>query len=866
VAGATRSSDALGTADVGFLMRVQVTASNRYGSASAFSAVTAAVKPAAAPPALVSAPAISGTARVQATLTASTGTWANAPTSYAYQWQRCGAGGGGCANIAAATTGTYVLVAADLGRTVRVRVTASNHYGSSSASSPVTGVVQPPNTPPVLTAPPTISGTAEELGTLTALPGSWQNDPTDYAYQWQLCDVSGGACVDAPGASGTTFSPSFGDVGRALRVSVTASNPYGSASALSAPTPPVRAVSLSLPVRAAFYYAWYPEGFSQTPHYTPSLGLYNSGDPNVIRQQISALQYGGIQAGIYSWDRTSVTNDAVARFPTVLSASQGTGFKWAVYYEAEGYGDPDVATIRSDLEYIRANYASSSSYLRVGGRPVVFVYSSPGDGCAMSARWNAANTIGAYLVLSDPWVDNEPLLSSTAPYGPTSTAAVRVAAGDLDGDGKAEVVTAPGAGTPLAITVSSGTGTQLASFPVADMASNAGAFVAVGDVAGDGRPEIVVGAADGSRIDVFSYQGGTATELTSFAPGLANGARLAVGDVLGTGKAQIVAASGAGTAPQVAIFTGDGSRIGGFAPYDASFTKGVSVAAGDVTGDGRADIVLGSANGTRTEVRVVDANGNSLLTPFEAYPGFGGALSVATADVDGDGLGDIVTGAAGGPHVRTFTTRLGRPSGLGSFFAYDPSTNGQIWVAAADVAGEGTADVVVGSAPGQPSQARVYGNVRDCASQPDAWHEYLVTASGEAGMGRDAFTVSPGLWRSADASPSLPRDPARWSANVADLAASGAEWQLVLSFNEWTESTSVESASQWASASGYGTYLDALHGAFSPLAATEAIQASALRTGLPAGAPPAGEGLRAPAPGRPPADFPLGHQAGSFTH
>jgi hypothetical protein len=119
-------------------------------------------------------------------------------------------------------------------------------------------------------------------------------------------------------------------------------------------------------------------------------------------------------------------------------------------------------------------------------------------------------------------------------------------------------------------------------------------------------------------------------------------------------------AGAVGTTPQVAIFGACGTRLGGFAPYDSTFTTGVFVAAGDVTGDGRADIVLGAGTGVggHTDVRVVDADGNALASPFDAYPGFGGAFTVATGDIDGDGLGDVVTGASGGPHVRSLRARL----------------------------------------------------------------------------------------------------------------------------------------------------------------------------------------------------------------
>src|SRR4051794_386052 len=297
---------------------------------------------------------------------------------------------------------------------------------------------------PVNTSAPAVTGTAEELRTLTATTGKWTANPVPvYAYQWGRCNAFGSACVDVPGAVGASYALAFADVGTTVRVRVTATNAVGTSSTESAPTAVVKPVSLTLPVRAAFYYAWYPENWVPGTHYSPSLGFYSSSDTTVIRKHIAAMQYGGIQAGIYSWWGLSNSgNQATSRFPTYLTAAQGTGFKWAVYYESEGYDNPSAATIEADLKYIKANYATSPNYLRVGGRPVVFVYSGAGDGCDMAARWNAANTIGAYIVLSTSWVDNEPELAAFAPYA--GTAALRVAAGDLDGDGKAELVTSSG--------------------------------------------------------------------------------------------------------------------------------------------------------------------------------------------------------------------------------------------------------------------------------------------------------------------------------------------------------------------------------------------------------------------------------------
>src|SRR5438046_10407323 len=71
-----------------------------------------------------SPPTITGTAREDNTLTAHNGSWANAPTSFVYQWQRCGAGGTGCADITGATNQTYTLSSADADHTLRVHATA----------------------------------------------------------------------------------------------------------------------------------------------------------------------------------------------------------------------------------------------------------------------------------------------------------------------------------------------------------------------------------------------------------------------------------------------------------------------------------------------------------------------------------------------------------------------------------------------------------------------------------------------------------------------------------------------------------------------------------------------------------------------
>ncbi len=153
------------------------------------------------------------------------------------------------------------------------------------------------------------------------------------------------------------------------------------------------------PILATFYYPWFPEAWGQlgdpNTNYHPSLGFYDSGDPSVIRAHISAMGYGGIEAGISSWWGQGTPTDQRVR--RLLRAATNTTFRWTIYYELEGYGDPTVDRIRSDLRYIRSHYASDQSFLRINGRFVVFVYSADDTDCSVVDRWVRANAVGAYL-------------------------------------------------------------------------------------------------------------------------------------------------------------------------------------------------------------------------------------------------------------------------------------------------------------------------------------------------------------------------------------------------------------------------------------------------------------------------------------
>ena len=197
----------------------------------AVAGVFAAVASAAVPQ-NTAAPTISGTAKEGSTLTASTGTWTNSPTSFAYQWQRCASDGTACGDINGATDKTYTPTSGDVSHTLRVVVTATNADGKASASSEPSAIVDSKNGPNN-TVKPTVTGTAVVGEQLRVSNGSWSPTPTSFSRQWQRCNADGSACLSISGATGATYGVRSADVGHRLRALVTARASGGTATAVS---------------------------------------------------------------------------------------------------------------------------------------------------------------------------------------------------------------------------------------------------------------------------------------------------------------------------------------------------------------------------------------------------------------------------------------------------------------------------------------------------------------------------------------------------------------------------------------------------------------------------------------------------------
>jgi hypothetical protein len=174
-------------------------------------------------------------------LTATAGTWSVPTTSVAYQWRRCDENGDNCADITGARSATYTLAAADQGKTIVVHVSVASPGRTADATSEATDTIAALALPEAKSKP-AITGTASRGQVLKVTNAEWNYFPTTYAYQWERCDASGDDCAEISGAKSTSYTAALADEGKALKVTVTATNTTGAAHATSDATDAVAAV------------------------------------------------------------------------------------------------------------------------------------------------------------------------------------------------------------------------------------------------------------------------------------------------------------------------------------------------------------------------------------------------------------------------------------------------------------------------------------------------------------------------------------------------------------------------------------------------------------------------------------------------
>ena len=249
-----------------------------------------------------------------------------------------------------------------------------------------------------------------------------------------------------------------------------------------------------------------------------------------------------------------------------------------------------------------------------------------------------------------------------------------------------------------------------------------GINVAQADVDGDGATEILVSAGPGRRgeIRVFSNQGIFQNSIIAFDNNFTGGVSLAAGNLDGGSKSEIVVAPMSGGGPNVRIF---GYRNGqyvatteNFMAYDSGFRGGVSVAVGDLEGNGLAEIITAPISNGGPHIRIFgyrEGVYRPVILGLMAYrEDFRGGINLACGDLNGDGTDEIITGivADGGPHVRVFGRNRQKTISLinPGFMAFADSFRDGVSVASADLNNDGKAEIVTGINSNEIATIRVY--------------------------------------------------------------------------------------------------------------------------------------------------------------
>ncbi len=205
------------------------------------------------------------------------------------------------------------------------------------------------------------------------------------------------------------------------------------------------------------------------------------------------------------------------------------------------------------------------------------------------------------------------------------------------------------------------------------------------------------------------FKGPHAEAVTPY-PGFHGEIRVIQADVTGDGIPEIITAPGRGIQPLVKVFNAEtGKAIYSFLAFEKGFLGGVSIAVGDVNGNGAMDIITGAGNGGGPRVVVFDGLTRTITSSFYAFdPRFRGGVSVAAFNMQGDAAFEIVVaaGPGAGPAVAVFNGA--NHAVIKAFYAFAPNFRGGVTVAAGEIGLDGRAKIVTAAGLGGGSQVKVW--------------------------------------------------------------------------------------------------------------------------------------------------------------
>lgn len=278
------------------------------------------------------------------------------------------------------------------------------------------------------------------------------------------------------------------------------------------------------------------------------------------------------------------------------------------------------------------------------------------------------------------------LPGESLPFGEYASNKVSIASGDFDDDGITEYAVGAGAGGGPQVRFYNLDGSiKNWGFFAYDSRYTGGVTVSAGDVDGDGKDELITGTNPGSttHVRVFRMSGEIIGGFFAY-DGFYTGVNTAVADMDNDGRAEIITGTGPGSTTHIKTFKLDGTYVNGFFAYDGYYV-GADVAAGDVDGDGDNEIVTAPTKGGGPHVKVFAANGE-LENDFFAYSGFYGGVHVAVGNVKtSSAKAEILTSpySGGGPDFRMFnetgqliSSRTNYESWWSGGYDITPITNG----------------------------------------------------------------------------------------------------------------------------------------------------------------------------------------------
>ncbi len=282
--------------------------------------------------------------------------------------------------------------------------------------------------------------------------------------------------------------------------------------------------------------------------------------------------------------------------------------------------------------------------------------------------------------------------ATPTPFDASVTGGVRTAAADFNLDGVADIVVGTGPGVPSRVRVFDGVSRQLLfQTEPFEAAFLGGIYVAAGDLNGDGRAELVITPDEGGGPRITVYRGGDFARIANFFgiddANFRGGARAAVGDLTGDGFGDLVVSAGFGGGPRISTYDGKALTQNGalvhpvadFFLFEEALRNGAFVAVGDVNGDGFADIIGGGGPGGGPRVYVLSGQelqaGQQVVLAnfFAGNTENRGGIRVTAKNLDGDQFADIVVGdgTGGGSHVTAYRGVDFQGSGAPSTFDFD---------------------------------------------------------------------------------------------------------------------------------------------------------------------------------------------------